>query len=184
MHNPGKDDWRQAALPIGRGSLLGFLLGALPGGGAIMSSFFSYTLEKKLSKHPERFGHGAIEGVAGPESANNAATSSAFIPLFSLGIPGTMTTAILLGAFIIHGIQPGPLLMTKHPEIFWGTVASMYVGNVMLLVLNLPLIGVWVQLMKVPYRTLFPLILFFCLIILFLLGSVAQLSYFGPFSVQ
>jgi putative tricarboxylic transport membrane protein len=161
---PTKEDWKASAMPIVRGSLLGFVLGNLPGGGAIMSSFYSYTLEKKLSKHPEKFGSGAIEGVAGPESANNAATSSAFIPLFCLGIPGTMTTAILLGAFIIHGVQPGPLLLSKHPEIFWGTVASMYVGNVMLLVLNLPLIGIWIKLLKVPYRTLFPLILFFCLI--------------------
>jgi putative tricarboxylic transport membrane protein len=161
---PSKSDWRQSALPIARGTILGFFLGLLPGGGAIMSSFFSYTVEKKLSRHPENFGQGAIEGVAGPESANNSATSAAFIPLFSLGIPGTMTTAILLGAFIIHGVQPGPMLLSQHPEIFWGTVASMYVGNVLLLVLNLPLIGMWVQLLRVPYRTLFPLILFFCLV--------------------
>jgi putative tricarboxylic transport membrane protein len=161
---PNVSEWRESAMPIARGTVLGFLLGLLPGGGAIMSSFFSYTVEKKLSRHPEKFGRGAIAGVAGPESANNSATSAAFIPLFSLGIPGTMTTAILLGAFIIHGVQPGPLLLAKHPEIFWGTVASMYVGNVMLLVLNLPLVGMWVQLLKVPYRTLFPLILFFCLV--------------------
>jgi len=161
---PSKSDWRQSAVPIVRGTLLGFLLGTLPGGGAILASFFSYTMEKKFSKHPETFGQGAIEGVAAPESANNSASSAAFIPLFSLGIPGTMTMAILLGAFIIHGVQPGPLLLAQHPEIFWGTVASMYVGNALLLVLNLPLIGIWVKLLKVPYKTLFPLILFFCLV--------------------
>jgi putative tricarboxylic transport membrane protein len=161
---PTKQDWRKSAVPIGRGTLLGFFLGILPGGGAIISSFVSYAIEKRFSKHPEEFGKGAIEGVAGPESANNAASSSGFIPLFSLGIPANVVMALLLGALMIHGLTPGPLLITKHPEIFWGTVASMYVGNIMLLVLNLPLIGIWVQVLKVPYRALFPLILLFCFI--------------------
>lgn len=161
---PTKRDWRRSAAPIGRGTLIGFLLGILPGGGAIISSFVSYAAEKRFSKHPEEFGHGAIEGVAGPESANNAASSSGFIPLFALGIPANVIMALLLGALMIHGVQPGPLLMMEHPEVFWGTVASMYVGNIMLLILNLPLIGMWVQVLKVPYRTLFPLILLFCLL--------------------
>jgi putative tricarboxylic transport membrane protein len=161
---PNKEDWRRSAKPIGRGTLLGFFLGILPGGGAIISSFVSYALEKKFSKNPEQFGKGAIEGVAGPESANNSATSGAFIPLFSLGIPANVVMALLLGALMIHGLQPGPLMLTEHPEIFWGTVASMYVGNAMLLALNLPLIGIWVKILKIPYRTLFPLILLFCLI--------------------
>ena len=143
---------------------MGFFLGILPGGGAIISSFVSYAVEKRFSKHPEKFGTGVIEGVAGPESANNAATSGAFIPLFTLGIPSNAIMALLLGALMIHGLQPGPLLIKEHPDIFWGTIMSMYIGNVMLLVLNLPLIGLWVKLLKVPYRILFPLILFFCII--------------------
>jgi len=143
---------------------LGFFLGILPGGGALVSSFLSYAMERKISKHPEKFGTGVIEGVAGPESANNAATGGAFIPLFVLGIPSNVAMAMLLGALMIHGLQPGPLLLQEHPEIFWGTVASMYLGNVMLLVLNLPLIGLWVKVLKVPYKILFPMILLFCMI--------------------
>jgi putative tricarboxylic transport membrane protein len=161
---PSRKDWSAAAKPIGRGSLLGFFLGILPGGGAVISSFVSYALEKRFSKHPEQFGEGAIEGVAGPEAANNAASSGAFIPLFSLGIPANVVMALLLGALMIHGLRPGPLMITERPEIFWGTVASMYVGNVLLLILNLPLIGLWVRILKIPYRVLFPLILLFCLI--------------------
>lgn len=161
---PTKRDWQKSTASIGRGTLIGFFLGILPGGGAVISSFISYAVEKRFSKHPEEFGKGAIEGVAGPESANNAASSSGFIPLFSLGIPANVIMALLLGALMIHGLKPGPLLITEHPEIFWGTVASMYVGNIMLLVLNLPLIGIWVQVLKVPYRMLFPLILLFCFI--------------------
>ena len=161
---PNKEDWRRSALPIVRGTLIGFFLGILPGVGRHHGYFSSYGVEKKFSKHPEEFGQGAIEGVAAPESANNAASSGGFIPMFSLGIPGGTTTAVLLGALIIHGMQPGPLLVTNHPEVFWGTVASMYVGNVLLLILNLPLIGIWVKILKVPYRIMFPLILFFCLI--------------------
>jgi putative tricarboxylic transport membrane protein len=161
---PTMKDWVASFWPMIRGTVLGFFLGVLPGGGAVISSFVSYAVEKRFSKHPERFGHGAIEGVAGPESANNAATGGAFIPLLSLGIPANAVMALLLGALIIHGIQPGPLLIKQHPALFWGTVASMYLGNMMLLVLNLPLIGVWVKLLKVPYPILFPLILLFCLI--------------------
>jgi putative tricarboxylic transport membrane protein len=161
---PNLKDWRDSFWPIIRGTVLGFFLGVLPGGGAVISSFVSYAVEKKVSKYPEKFGTGVIEGVAGPESANNAATGGAFIPLLSLGIPANAVMALLLGAFIIHGVQPGPMLVKEHPELFWGTVASMYVGNVMLLVLNLPLIGMWVRILKVPYPILFPLILLFCLI--------------------
>ncbi len=161
---PTLKDWKDSLGAITRGSLLGFSLGILPGGGAVVSSFVSYAVERKISKYPERFGTGIIEGVAGPESANNAATGGAFIPLFVLGIPSNVAMALLLGALMIHGLQPGPLLLQQHPEIFWGTVASMYIGNAMLLVLNLPLIGLWVKLLKVPYKILFPMILLFCLI--------------------
>jgi putative tricarboxylic transport membrane protein len=161
---PSKEDWKRSAAPIARGSVLGFLLGVLPGGGAVISSFVSYALEKRLSRHPEQFGKGAIEGVAGPETANNAAAGGGFIPLLTLGIPPNVVMALLLGAFIVHGVQPGPLLMVQKPDFFWGIVASMYIGNVMLLVLNMPLIGMWVQVLKVPYKILFPLILLFCLI--------------------
>jgi putative tricarboxylic transport membrane protein len=161
---PTREDWRRSKWPIVRGSILGFFLGILPGIGTVTSSFFSYAVEKKVSKHPERFGQGMIEGVAAPESANNAATAGAFIPLFTLGIPVNPVMALLFGALLIHGIQPGPLLMQKHPEMFWGPVSSMYIGNVMLLVLNLPLIPVWVQILKVPKRVLLPLILLFCII--------------------
>jgi putative tricarboxylic transport membrane protein len=151
--------------------MLGFILGILPGGGAVISSFVSYALEKRLSKSPEKFGKGAIAGVAGPEAANNAAAGSGFIPLLTLGIPPNVVVALLLGAFIVHNVQPGPLLMTQNPGLFWGIVASMYIGNLMLLVLNLPLIGVWVQVLKVPYRILFPLILLFCLIGVYSISS-------------
>jgi putative tricarboxylic transport membrane protein len=161
---PTRQDWKQSAAPIARGSVLGFFLGILPGGGAVISSFLSYALEKRVSRTPERFGKGAIEGVAGPESANNAAAGGAFIPLLTLGIPPNVVMALLLGAFIVHGLQPGPLLMTQNPDLFWGIVASMYIGNIMLLILNLPLIGMWVQVLKVPYKTLFPLILLFCIV--------------------
>jgi len=161
---PDKEDWKASAKPIIRGSLLGFFIGVLPGPGAIISSFVSYTVEKRVSQHPEEFGKGAIEGVAGPEAANNAATAGAFIPLLTFGIPTTATTALLLGALRIHGIIPGPLLLENNPDVFWGVVTSMYIGNIMLLFLNLPLIGIWVKLLRVPYGTLFPLILLFCLI--------------------
>ena len=161
---PTLQDWLDSYKAIARGTILGFFLGILPGGGAIVASFVSYAVEKKVSKHPEQFGTGIIEGVAGPEAANNAATSGAFIPLFTLGIPSNAVMALLLGALMIHGLQPGPLLIKQHPDIFWGVIASMYIGNVLLVVLNLPLISLWVKLLKVPYRILFPLILFFCVI--------------------
>ncbi len=161
---PNRQDWKDSAGPITRGSLLGFFLGILPGMGTIIPTFISYALERRLSKHPEKFGKGAIEGVAGPESANNSATGGSMIPLLTLGIPPNVVMAVLMGAFLVHGVQPGPLLIKEHPEIFWGVVTSMYVGNGMLLILNLPLIGLWVQLLKVPYRILFPLILLFCVI--------------------
>jgi putative tricarboxylic transport membrane protein len=161
---PTRQDWRRCYGPIGRGSVLGFLLGILPGGGGIIASFLSYTMEKRFSKYPHEFGKGAIEGVAGPETANNAAAGGGFVPLLSLGIPSNAIMGLLLGALIIHGISPGPLLVTEHPEIFWGVIASMYIGNVMLLLLNLPLIGLWVKVLRVPYRVLMPLILLCCLI--------------------
>ena len=161
---PTKEDWRKSAKPIARGSILGFFLGILPGGGAVLASFVSYAVEKKVSKHPEKFGMGAIEGVASPEAANNSATAGAFIPLLTLGIPSNVVMAILLGAMMIHGITPGPNLIHEHPQVFWGVIISMYIGNVMLLILNLPLIRMWVQVLKVPYGLLFPLILLFCLI--------------------
>jgi putative tricarboxylic transport membrane protein len=161
---PSRDDWKLSIKPITRGTLLGFLLGIVPGGGALLASFASYAIEKKFSKHPEMFGKGAIEGVAGPESANNAGTMGAMVPLLTLGIPSNVAMALLLAAFLIHGTPPGPLLIQNHPELFWGIMASMVLGNFLLLILNLPLIGIWVRVLKIPYRVLFPLIIMFCLI--------------------
>ncbi len=161
---PNWEDWKRCSLPILRGTVSGFFLGILPGGGAVLASFVSYAVEKRISRHPEQFGKGAIEGVAAPESANNSAAQGAFIPLLTLGIPANVVMAILLGALMIHNITPGPMLVKEHPELFWGVITSMYVGNIMLLVLNLPLIGLWVQLLRVPYALLFPLILYICLI--------------------
>lgn len=161
---PNSDDWKASGAPIARGTVLGFFLGILPGGGAIVATFASYALEKRMSKSPERFGKGAIEGVAGPEAANNAAAGGAFIPLMTLGIPPNVVMALLLGAFVVHGLQPGPLMISQNPGLFWGIIASMYIGNIMLLVLNLPLIGMWVKLLKLPYNVLFPLILLFTII--------------------
>jgi putative tricarboxylic transport membrane protein len=149
-------------MPIFRGSILGFLLGVLPGGGPVVAAFISYVLEKKVSKHPETFGKGAIEGVAAPESANNSGVGGAMVPLFALGIPGSATTALLLGALLMFGLQPGPLLFQKNPEFVWTVIASMYIGNVMLVVLNLPLIGLWVKILKIPYSILYVLIVMFC----------------------
>jgi len=161
---PTLGDWKDSIFPIIRGTIIGFFLGILPGGGAVIASFASYAVEKKVSKHPERFGSGAIEGVAGPESANNAASQGAFIPLLTLGIPANVVMAILLGALLIHNIKVGPLLIKDNPNLFWGVLGSMYVGNAMLLILNVPLIGIWVRILKIPYPILFPLILLFCLI--------------------
>ena len=159
---PNRQDWKDSAKPIARGTILGFFLGILPGFGAAITTFVSYAIEKKFSKHPEKFGTGTIEGVAGPESANNAASSGTFIPLLSLGIPVNPSTAILVGALLILGLQPGPLLISNRPDLFWGVVASMYMGNVMLVVLNLPLIGLWVQILKIPYSLLYVFIILIC----------------------
>lgn len=161
---PSAADWREALAPILRSSFVGFFLGILPGGGAVLASFVTYGMEKRLSKTPEKFGKGAIAGVAAPESANNAASQGAFIPLLTLGIPANVVMGMLLGALMIHNINPGPMMIKNHPDLFWGVIASMYVGNVMLLILNLPLIGLWVQLLRVPYSILFPMILFVCLL--------------------
>jgi putative tricarboxylic transport membrane protein len=168
---PTLKDWAASIWAIFRGTVLGFFLGIIPGGGAIVSSFASYAIEKKMSKHPEEFGKGAIAGVAGPEAANNAAAGASFIPLLTLGIPANAVMAIFLGALMIHGLQPGPLLMTRAPDIFWGTIISMYIGNGMLLVLNLPLIPLWVMVLRVPYYLLYPLILLFCLIGSYSIGN-------------
>ena len=168
---PSREDWKASIMPISRGSVLGFLLGVLPGGGSIIASFVSYAVEKKVSKHPERFGTGAIEGVAAPESANNAATAGSFVPLLTLGIPPNVVMALLLGAMMVHGVTPGAFLIQQNPEVFWGIIASMYIGNVMLLILNLPLISLWVQVLKVPYKILFPLILLFCIIGVYSIGN-------------
>jgi putative tricarboxylic transport membrane protein len=161
---PTVEDWGHCWGPILRGTLLGFFIGLLPGGAAALSSFASYAIEKRISKNPDRFGKGAIEGLAGPESANNATSSSSFIPLLTLGVPGNPTTAMIFVALMMHGIRPGPLLLQEHPDLFWGVMASMYIGNVMLLGLNLPLIGLWVKLLEVPYRILAVLIVIFCVI--------------------
>ena len=161
---PTRDDFRRMIPAAARGTLIGTLLGMLPGGGATLSSFASYTLEKKISKHPDEFGHGAIEGVAGPEAANNAGAQTSFVPLLTLGIPSNVVMALMVGAMTIHNIQPGPQVMTSNPALFWGLIASMWIGNLMLIVLNLPMIGLWVKLLKVPYRYLYPAILVFCCI--------------------
>jgi putative tricarboxylic transport membrane protein len=156
-----KDDFKRAWPAVLRGTALGSALGILPGGGALLSSFGAYTVEKKLSDHPERFGKGAIEGVAGPEAANNAGAQTSFIPMLTLGIPGNAVMALMIGALMIQGIAPGPQVMNEKPQLFWGLIASMWIGNLMLVVLNLPLIGMWVKLLSVPYRYLFPSILVF-----------------------
>jgi len=161
---PSAKDWGESIGPILRSSVVGFFLGILPGGGAVLASFVTYGMEKRLSKTPEQFGKGAIAGVAAPESANNAAAQGAFIPLLTLGIPANVVMGMLLGALMIHNIVPGPMMIKNHPDLFWGVIASMYVGNVMLLILNLPLIGLWVKLLQVPYSILFPMILFICLL--------------------
>ncbi|QQS11835.1 MAG: tripartite tricarboxylate transporter permease [Rhodospirillales bacterium] len=161
---PTRDEIRQAIPAVLRGTTLGSLLGVLPGGGPTLGAFSAYTLEKKLSKHPEEFGKGAVAGVAAPEAANNAAAQTSFIPMLTLGIPSNAVMALMVGAMIIQGIQPGPEVMTKKPDLFWGMIASMWVGNAMLVIINLPLIGIWVRLLTVPYRFLYPSILLFCCI--------------------
>jgi TctA family transporter len=161
---PTPDDFRRAWPAVLRGTGIGAILGVLPGGGATLSAFAAYALEKKSSRRPQDFGRGAVEGVAGPESANNAGAQSSFIPMLTLGIPGNPVMALMIGALMIHGIQPGPQIMTERPAMFWGMVASMWIGNLMLVIINLPLIGMWVQLLKVPYRFLYLAILLFCAI--------------------
>ncbi|WP_134705199.1 tripartite tricarboxylate transporter permease [Ammoniphilus sp. YIM 78166] len=167
---PTKQDMKESAVPIARGSFLGFFIGLLPGAGATLASFFSYIMEKKLSKNPSKFGQGAIAGVAAPESANNAASGGAMIPLLTLGIPGSGTTAILMGALIMYNIQPGPLLFSDHPQVAWGLIASMFIGNVMLLILNMPLVKVFAKVIETPAKYLLPIII--------------AISFFGVYAVQ
>jgi putative tricarboxylic transport membrane protein len=161
---PSREDWGKAIKPILRGTGVGFFLGIIPGIGGIIPTFVDYALEKRLSKYPEKFGTGVIEGVAGPESTNNAACQATFIPLFSLGIPPSAVMAVLMGALMIHGLQPSPMMIKNSPALFWGVVSSMYIANGLLLILNLPLIPLWIRILRVPYSILFPLISLFCLI--------------------
>jgi TctA family transporter len=158
------DEFKEALPAVLRGTGIGSALGILPGGGAMLSAFAAYTIEKKLAKDPSQFGKGAIQGVAGPESANNAGAQTSFIPLLTLGIPPNAVMALMVGAMTIHSIQPGPQVMTSNPQLFWGLIVSMWLGNVMLVILNLPMIGIWVKLLQVPYRLLYPAILVFCCI--------------------
>lgn len=180
---PTREDWRRIIGPIARGTALGSVLGILPGGGAALASFGSYSLEKRLSKEPERFGKGAIEGVAGPESANNAGAQTSFIPMLTLGLPSNSVMALMIGAMLIQGIQPGPSVMTEQPTLFWGLIASMWIGNLMLLVLNLPLIGLWVRMIAIPYHFLFPTIIALCAIGVFSVNNslfdVYAMAFFG-----
>lgn len=157
-------DWMEAKWATLRGSLVGFFVGLLPGGGAVIASLISYAVEKKVSKHPEKFGKGAIEGVAAPEAANNSAATGSFIPLMTLGIPGNATIAMIFAALLIHGVQPGPYLIKENPDIFWGVIASMYIGNTFLLLLNLPLVGMWLQVLRIPYFILSPFIVLLCIL--------------------
>jgi putative tricarboxylic transport membrane protein len=159
---PTREEWRRSVFPILRGSGLGFMIGLIPGPSRTISSFVSYMAEKKLSKHPEEFGHGAIEGVAGPEAANNAAVGGGYVPLMALGIPFSPAMALILAVLLLHNITPGPSMIRENPDLFWGVIASMYVGNLMLLVLNLPLVGVFVQIMRIPTPLLMPIIIVLC----------------------
>lgn len=168
---PSREDLRRSAGPVMRGSVLGSFLGTLPGGGSILSAFASYTLEKRISKHPERFGHGAIEGVAGPESANNAGAQTSFVPLLTLGLPSHPLMALMMSAMLIQGITPGPNVATAQPALFWGVIASMWIGNAMLIVLNLPLVGLWVSMLRIPYRILLPMIVAFSTIGVFTVSN-------------
>jgi putative tricarboxylic transport membrane protein len=168
---PTREDFRACVGPILRGTTLGSVLGVLPGGGAALSSFAAYAVEKKMSSTPERFGRGAIEGVAAPEAANNAGAQASFIPLLTLGIPGNAIMALMIGAMMIQGIQPGPQVMITQPKLFWGVIASMWLGNLMLVILNLPLVGLWVSLLRVPYRIMFPSIVLFCCIGTYTVGN-------------
>jgi putative tricarboxylic transport membrane protein len=170
---PNREDWRLSFRPILRGTGLGFFLGLLPGGGATLASFSAYVMERRLARNPERFGQGAIEGVAGPESANNAAAQSSFVPLLSLGIPANAVMAVILGALLVQGIQPGPQLIANRPDLFFGVIASMLIGNLMLIVLNVPLISIFVQLLRVPGSIMAPLIIVFCVVGAYTLSNSA-----------
>ena len=161
---PKREEWRISTAAIGRGTIIGFFLGLIPGIGAIIPTFLAYVVEKKVSKHPEKFGTGVIEGVASPETANNSYANGAMVPLLTLGIPGSPTLAVLMGAFIIHGLTPGPFLFKERPDVVWGLIASLYLGNVILLVLNLPLVGFWAKLLEIRYQFLYPGILLFCIL--------------------
>jgi putative tricarboxylic transport membrane protein len=161
---PSRKEWQSSVGPIGRGTALGFFLGLIPGVGSIIPTFMSYIMEKRLSRHPERFGNGAIEGVAGPETANNAYANAAMVPLLTLGIPSSPTIAVLMGAFIINGLTPGPFLFTENPVLVWTIIASFFIGNVILLILNLPLVGLWAKILEVPYQYVCVGTLMFCLI--------------------
>ena len=161
---PSRREWRASVMPIGRGTVLGFLIGIIPGSAHIIASFVSYALERRLSRHPEEFGQGAVAGVAGPESANNSATSGAFVPMLALGVPSGPIPAVMLAALMVHGVSPGPLLIKQSPELFWGFIASMYVGNLMLLALNLPMVGLFVNVLRIPYSFLYPSIIMFCVV--------------------
>ena len=181
---PSREEFRQSWAPVLRGTVLGSVLGILPGNGAVLAPFASYAMEKKLAKDPSRFGKGAIEGVAGPESANNAGAQTSFIPLLTLGIPGNAVMALMVGAMTIQGIIPGPQVMTGNPSLFWGMIASMWVGNLMLLVINLPMVGLWVRLLKVPYRLMFPAILAFCCIGIYSINSMpTDVMFIGLFGL-
>jgi len=180
---PTREDWKRMGAPILRGAILGSFLGILPGGGALLASFAAYSVEKKVSKHASEFGKGAIEGVAAPESANNAGAQASFIPMLTLGIPTSPVMALMIGAMVIQGVQPGPSVMTDQPALFWGIIVSMWIGNLFLLVLNLPMIGLWVRLCLVPYHLLYPAILVFCSIGVFSLSNsefdVTVMALFG-----
>ncbi|AML51880.1 tripartite tricarboxylate transporter permease [Falsihalocynthiibacter arcticus] len=182
---PTRDDLKSIFAPMVRGTLLGSLLGVLPGGGALLASFSAYALEKKLSSTPEKFGKGAIEGVAAPEAANNAGAQTSFIPMLTLGIPSNPVMALMISALVIQGIEPGPAVITQHPELFWGVIASMWVGNLMLLVLNLPLVGLWVKLVSIPYKYLFPTVIIFACIGVYSISNspiaVVTMAGFGMF---
>jgi len=188
---PGWSELKESAMPIVRGTLIGGGLGILPGNGAVLGPFAAYTVEKKMSKYPERFGTGMIQGVAGPEAANNAGAQTSFIPLLTLGIPPNAVMALMVGAMTIHGIVPGPQIVSKQPQLFWGMIASMWIGNVMLLIINLPLVGLWVRLLKVPYRLMFPSIVLFCCIGIYSINNapidvmmVAVFGLFGYFLIK
>jgi len=183
---PNLQDWKMSIMPIVRGSVIGFVVGVLPGGGGILATVASYSVERKFSKHPERFGTGEIAGVAAPESANNGSSSGAMIPLLTLGIPSNVNVALLLAGLMLHGITPGPMFMKSRPDVFWGLIASMYVGNVMLLILNLPLIGLFTKIAFVPQSILTPIITFLCILGVFLVNNsptdILVMVFFGAFA--